>query len=163
MTKHPIPLFLLALLAGQAFAQSPAPMRPPAVPLITHDPYFSIWSMEDNLTAQPTKHWTGSEQPLTGLIRIDETTYRLLGTSPRWAEPPIQPMRQVGFKLTPTRTIYGFEQSGVRLDFTFLTPALPHDFVQAGGAKYAALAIVAWLLTSPAHGARSTTSSGTSC
>ena len=83
--------------------------------------------MDDILTAQPTRHWTGSEQPLTGLIRIDDTTYRFLGTSPRWAEPPIQPMRQVGFTLTPTRAIYGFEQSGVRLDFTFLTPALPHD------------------------------------
>jgi len=102
-------------------------MRPPAVPLVTHDPYFSIWSMEDSLTAQPTRHWSGSEQPLTGLARIDAQTYRFMGASPRWAEPPIKPMQQIGFILTPTRTIYSFEQSGVRLDFTFLTPALPHD------------------------------------
>ena len=83
--------------------------------------------MGDTLTAEPTKHWTGSEQPLTGLIRIDETTFRFMGASPRGAEPAIQPMKQVRFELTPTRTMYSFEQSGVRLDFTFLTPALPND------------------------------------
>lgn len=120
--------WLLAIaLLGQAIAQAPAPLRPPAVPLVTHDPYFSVWSMSDTLTAEPTKHWTGSEQPLTGLARIDGATYRFMGTSPRWAEPPIEPMKQVGLQLTPTRTIYSFEQGGVRLDLTFLTPALPHD------------------------------------
>ncbi len=127
MTKLLSRLCFLLLLGALAFAQSPAPIRPPAVPLVAHDPYFSIWSMTDNLTAEPTKHWTGSEQPLTGLVRIDGTTYRFMGTSPRWVQPPIQPVRQVGFKLTPTRTIYSFEQGGVRLEFTFLTPALPHD------------------------------------
>jgi hypothetical protein len=124
-----IPRLLLAvfLLLGQASAQSPAPLRPPATPLIAHDPYFSVWSMNDTLNAEPSKHWTGSEQPLTGLARIDGSTYRFMGVSPRWAEPTIQPMKQVGFQLTPMRTIYSFEQGGVRLDFTFLTPALPHD------------------------------------
>jgi Glutaminase A six helical-hairpin domain/Domain of unknown function (DUF5127)/Domain of unknown function (DUF4964) len=117
----------LGCLGGRVLAQAPAPLRPPAAPLITHDPYFSVWSTADTLTDEPTKHWTGTENPLTGLVRIDDGTYRFMGTSPRWAEPAIRPMKQVGFQLTPTRTLYSFEQSGVRLDFTFLTPALPHD------------------------------------
>lgn len=120
-------LLCLCLCAWQVNAQTPAPMRPPAVPLITHDPYFSVWSMNDTLTAEPTKHWTGSEQPLTGLIRIDDVTLRFMGTSPRWATPVIQPMKQTGFKLTPTRTVYNFEANGVHLDLTFMTPALPQD------------------------------------
>jgi len=117
---------LLLLPAGRAPAQEVAAIRPPAVPLIAHDPYFSVWSMTNVLTDQPTKHWTGTDQPLTALARVDGVTYRFLGAQPRWAE-PIQPMKQVAFQLTPTRTVYGFEAGGVRLDMTFLTPALPDD------------------------------------
>src|SRR5215510_3587709 len=125
--KH-VCIFALSLLSltGVVVAQTPAPLRPPAVPLITHDPYFSVWSMSDTLTAEPTKHWTGAENPLNGLIRIDDVTLRFMGASLR-AETPLQAMKQTGFKLTPTRTMYGFEANGIHLDLTFLTPALPQD------------------------------------
>jgi len=120
----------LALLAcfccGALAAQEPAPLRPPAVPLVTHDPYFSVWSNADRLTDNQTVHWTGSEQAISGLVRIDGMVYRFLGAQPRCAE-PIQPMKQVAFRLTPTRTMYGFEAGGIHVDLTFLTPALPDD------------------------------------
>lgn len=82
--------------------------------------------MSDRLTDEPTKHWTGTEQPLTVLVRIDDKPYRCAGGQPRYA-PATPPMTQVHREVTPTRTVYGFEEAGVRLDMTFLTPALPDD------------------------------------
>jgi|KBSSwiStaDraftv2_1062776.scaffolds.fasta_scaffold01295_6 hypothetical protein len=103
-----------------SFAQS---VRVPSVPLVTHDPYFSIWSMNDALTDGVTKHWTGARQPLIGLIRIDGQTFRWMGDHPR----AVPSVKQTGLEITPTRTIYRFEQQGVRLQVTFLSPLLPSD------------------------------------
>jgi hypothetical protein len=110
----------ITLFAGLAFTET---LRPPAVPLITHDPYFSIWSMTDHLTDSPTRHWTGTPQRLTGLIRIDGRVFRWMGDSPQ----NVPAMSQTALQLTPTRTSYTFEGGGVNLVVDFLSPLFPAD------------------------------------
>ncbi len=98
-------------------------LRPPAVPLVTHDPYFSAWSVSDRLTETEVRHWTGTNYGLCGLARIDGAAYRLIGTHPR--ETPA--MEQTELQTLPTRTVYGFEAAGVHITLTFLSPLLPDD------------------------------------
>ncbi|HLK22537.1 MAG TPA: DUF4965 domain-containing protein [Bryobacteraceae bacterium] len=113
---------LSILLTGVAvLAAAQTPLRPPAVPLIAHDPYLSIWSAADRLTDSITTHWTGKPNTLTALVRIDSKTYALTGGT------KVPAMTQTSLDVLPTRTIYQFADSGVRLQLTFFTPALPDD------------------------------------
>jgi hypothetical protein len=116
-------LFGSLFFAGPENAQSQSPLRPPAVPLITHNPYFSVWSMANRLTDEPTRHWTGAEQPLTGLARIDGKTYRFMGNSPE----DLPAMQQTALEITPTHTRYSFTAGGIDLQLSFFTPAFPDD------------------------------------
>jgi hypothetical protein len=104
--------------------------RPPAVPLVVNNPYFSIWSMADHLTDEPTKHWSEAVQPLTGLARIDGQVFRWMGTIPHdyygIHETP-QPMRQTSLEVLPLHTRYEFTAGGIHLEVTFFTPLLPND------------------------------------
>lgn len=129
---HPVEVIFIVLvvcaLAVAAAAEGSDPVvekafRPPAVPLVTHDPYFSTWSTTDRLTESWSKHWTGANHALCGMIRVDGKPYRFMGVRPE----NTPAMKQTRLQVLPTRTIYTFEAEGVELQLTFLTPALPYD------------------------------------
>jgi hypothetical protein len=70
-------LFFLLLTFNQVSVAQVHQM--PAYPLISHDPYFSIWSFSDTITSSPTKHWTGADQSLIARVTVDGKNYRILG------------------------------------------------------------------------------------
>ncbi len=111
-----------SLLANSATAAD-LDFRPPSVPLIACDPYFSVWSQSDNLWEKPTTHWTGNQQRLAALVRVDGQAYRLMGASPQ----TLAAMKQTSVQVLPTRSIYTFAGAGVRVKLTFTTPAIPDD------------------------------------
>ncbi len=117
-----IPIFALLAWSVVLAAQQPVTARTPATPLVVHDPYFSLWSFDDTLNGGPTRHWTGVEQQLNGIVRIDGKPFRFMGN-----EDEVPPLPQLSRTIWPTRTIYDFEGQGVHLTATFLTPALPQD------------------------------------
>ena len=118
-------LALLLTMATVQVSQSARAddLRPPAVPLVTSNPYLSIWSMADRLTDDTTRHWTRRPHPLVSLIRIDGSAYRLMGTEPK----NVPAMKQVGVRVLPTRSIYDFDDNHVHVTLTFMTPALPAE------------------------------------
>ena len=104
-------------------AENQTSLRPPSVPLIACDPYFSIWSPADKLTDSGTVHWTGKPHRLTSLARIDGKGFRIMGKEPS----AVPPLPQKSVSILPTRTIYAFEAEGVELTVTFMTASLPEE------------------------------------
>jgi endonuclease/exonuclease/phosphatase family metal-dependent hydrolase len=120
-------LFGRALLTGitwaLACAAGAAPLRPPSVPLVSVDPFFSVWSPADKLTEAPTEHWSGQVQPMKALLRVDGKAYRLMGLEP--AELPALP--QTSCTVLPLRTVCHFANAAVEAELTFATPLMPED------------------------------------
>ncbi|MFB9279790.1 glutaminase family protein [Cohnella cellulosilytica] len=104
--------------------------RPPSVPLVTVDPYFSVWSAADRLYDDHTRHWTGKRCGMTGLIRIDGKTRRFMGkmrTEEDADDAEIEPFSQTGLHVEPVTTLYRFEGEGIELEVRFTTPLLLDD------------------------------------
>jgi hypothetical protein len=112
-------LFALSLCVSVCPAQN----RPPATPLIAHNPYFSIWSDTNKLTDSPTRHWTGHPQPLMGLVRIDTQCFRIMGDEPD----SIPALEQTSLVLSPLHTRYTFRGHGVEMELSFFTPSFLND------------------------------------
>lgn len=104
--------------------------RPVSVPLITVDPFFSVWSFADKLTDDVTRHWTGRRNPMTGIIRIDDRAFFFMGKmvySNRHYNEKFPTIPQTSVKVTPTSSIYTFENELLKLTLKFTTPLLLDD------------------------------------
>lgn len=98
-------------------------LRAPAFPLITVDPFFSVWSATDRLTDSETVHWTGFANAINAVATIDGTPYRFMGN-----DAAVPAMCQVSRDMNAVTTTYVLEAAGVRLTCLFTSPLLPHDY-----------------------------------
>jgi len=96
----------------------------PAYPLITHDPYFSIWSFSDQATASNTRHWTGREQAILITAKIDGSIYQLMGKKENESN---SSAIQQSLNVTATSTQYVFRCGETTIGIHFLSPLLASD------------------------------------
>jgi len=99
--------------------------RAPAYPLITVDPFFSVWSMSDHLEEKSTRHWTGRPAPIVMTVETDEGLYWICCFDK--FDAAVQGEKrlfQTGVSVTPLSTIYTFENDIVKAVVKFTTPLL---------------------------------------
>ncbi len=100
-------------------------LRAPATPLITVDPYFSVWSPSDRLTDSVTVHWTGKPNTILGVAVLDGVPYRFLGRL--FPGDPMPAMEQTDVRITALSTEYRFSAAGVSLCARFTSTLFPDD------------------------------------
>lgn len=114
-------------------------LRPPAIPIITIDPYFTVWSPSNILTDTDLQHWSAKPNRIKGHVTIDDEKYRFMGTG----EAPA--IRQTAFEMTAAVTSYTFENEKIALELSFFSTPFTDDLYRLSRpvsymtAKYEAL------------------------
>ena len=93
----------------------------PAYPLITNDPYLSIWSRTDHPAESDTIHWTGAVKRLVVTADVDGVEYALVGRS----ELPLAEL--TGREVSATATRYTYGVGAVEISVAFRAPLLLED------------------------------------
>lgn len=116
-------LFLNFLVCCLPFLQYAQVSKAPAYPLVTHNPNFSIWSFSDQLNESITRHWSGRNHSLIGVVNVDGKPYVFLGNDPV-LEGVLQKAKQVKLNMSASTTAYTFECGTVNLTLQFTSPLL---------------------------------------
>ena len=112
---------LVAILAAMPIVA--LAFRPPAVPLVSVDPFFSVWSPADRLTDAETAHWTGAKQPISVTLTADGKTWRLCGLEPKG----VPALPQTGVEVRPLQTVCTFAEGSLKVTLVFSTAKLVDD------------------------------------
>jgi hypothetical protein len=117
---------VLAAAAVAAGAHAAGRLRPPATPIVVHEPFVSVWSPSDNLTDTMPSFWAGQTIGMVGMLRVDGSSYRWMGLDTfSSAAAPVPAAAQQGLpEVGPTQTRYAFLAGGVELNVTWTTPAM---------------------------------------
>ena len=115
-------ILCLGLLSGVAVSACAA-FRPPAVPLVQNDPFFSVWSAADRLTDVETTHWSGAKQPISIILTAEGRSWRLCGAEPKG----VPALSQVSTRVGATQTVCEFAEGGIRARLVFSTDKTTDD------------------------------------
>ena len=118
---------MVVLCCQNVGAQTFTPIKPPAVPLITRQPYMNTWLRAADGLAPGVwpEYWNGSVKAITGIAYIDDQPYLFLGAPAVPAIP--NRMQQTALQTTPTQSIFTFTGGGVALTVDFLSPVEATD------------------------------------
>lgn len=97
-------------------------MRAPSIPLITVDPYFSVWSAANEINVSNTEHWTGKSNSIIGTVTVDGKKYLFLGY-----HRDIHKIKQVSLDIDALSTTAVFENDKISLTAKFTTPVIADD------------------------------------
>jgi hypothetical protein len=109
------------ITAGLAAASSFSPLRPPAVPLAVRSMYLSTWLAGSSLPGTWPTFWNGRTTAITGLVRVDGTTYT-------WCGAPSENFTlatQTSLTVTATQSTYLFTAGPVTVSASFFSPVDP--------------------------------------
>lgn len=97
--------------------------RPAAYPLITVDPFFSVWSCADNLYDDCTRSWTELPNPILAGIIANGRFYSMVAADVNFGDNKNK-INQTDVNVSPLSTQYVFENEFARVKLTFTTPLL---------------------------------------
>ena len=97
-------------------------LRAPAIPLITIDPYFSVWSRDEKINFNFTEHWTNKSNSIIGTVFIDDKEYLFLGY-----DRDILKLDQTLIDVDAFSTTVVMENDIISLNLKFTSPVLIND------------------------------------
>ncbi len=94
-------------------------LRAPSVPLITVDPYFTVWLPDETLNFTMSEHWSGKTNSIYGVCDVDGKKYLFFGYHRNH-----QKMRQVSLDISALSTTVVMECDEITLTAKFTTPVM---------------------------------------
>ena len=99
-------------------------LRAPAYPLITIDPYFSVWSPVTDPTEADTVHWTNKPNTISIVANVDGKQFRQIGA---YGNENIPAAEFVSADCTAFSTTYQYIANGAKITLIFTSPIIPDD------------------------------------
>ena len=97
-------------------------LRAPMIPLITIDPYFSVWSRDEIINFNFTEHWTNKPNNIIGTVFVDGKEYLFLGY-----DRDILKLEQKSIDIDAFSTTVVMENDIISLNLKFTSPVLINE------------------------------------